>query len=229
MDHGGDGIKKGKQAGLSRATLEISSNISYEFTLGNMSPGLIFIWWNFCPGRTLYSLLSVVWFLVFPIFKILNETTNWHNPPHWEPALLHKFSCFFILIWSPKLKIKIWGRSDQLLLRYLTFNIWGFLPYVVISRLGPVCLSLFILIWSPKFKFKISGRSDQWLVIYSTFNILRSSSNWGCLRFKNLQFWLGSLSLSLKSEEDPMSGSWERSHKLMRWDGWWMGGLLFRK
>ena len=28
-----------------------------------------------------------------------------------------------ILVWSPKLKFKIWGKSDQLLLQYSSFNI----------------------------------------------------------------------------------------------------------
>ena len=33
------------------------------------------------------------------------------------------FNQFTILVWSLKLKFKIWGRSDQWLLRYSTFNI----------------------------------------------------------------------------------------------------------
>jgi hypothetical protein len=33
------------------------------------------------------------------------------------------FKNFFILVWTPKLRFEIWGRSDQWLLRYSTFNI----------------------------------------------------------------------------------------------------------
>ena len=89
------------------------------------------------------------------------------------------------------------------------------------------CQEFLILIWSPKLKFKIWGRSDQWLQLYSTFNILRSSSNGGCLHFKSLQFWLGPLSISLKSEEDPMSGCWEMDvTSLYDGTGGWPGYYL---
>ena len=68
-----------KQAGLSRATLEISSRISFEFPLWNMSPHLL---------------------------------------------------------WSPKLKLKIWGRTDQWLLRYSTFYILRSSSFIGIFSFG---------------------------------------------------------------------------------------------
>jgi hypothetical protein len=98
-----------------------------------------------------------------------------------------------------------------------------------------------ILVWSPKPKFKIWGISKEWLLWYSSFIILRLSYIGGCLHFKNLQFWFGPLSLSFKSEEDPMSGCWDRTltnwwggksnFKLLRRDGWvgeWVGGRVGR-
>jgi hypothetical protein len=67
-----------KQAGLSRATLEIYSEFSSNL-----------------PLRSHMSyILRSFWFQAF-------------------------------LVWSPELKFKIWGRSDQWLLIYSAFNIWG--------------------------------------------------------------------------------------------------------
>ena len=51
---------------------------------------------------------------MFSIFRIVNETstwhnppnlTTWHNPPHWGPGLLLDFSCLFSL--SPTSKFNI--------------------------------------------------------------------------------------------------------------------------
>jgi hypothetical protein len=39
---------------------------------------------------------------------------------HWR---LSSFQAFLILVWSLKLNFKIWGRSNQCLLRYSTFDI----------------------------------------------------------------------------------------------------------
>ena len=65
------------------------------------------------------------------------------------------FQAFFILVWSPELKFQIWGRTDQWLLRYSTFNILrssSILPLVV------VFLASFFLFWfgplSLSLKFK---------------------------------------------------------------------------
>ena len=89
-------------------------------------------------------------------------------------------------------------------------SIWGRLPLEIIFHWRSSSFqALLILVWSPELKFKIWGRSNQWLLRYSTFNILRSSSIGGCLYFKHFWFWFGPLSLSLKFEEDPISGCWD--------------------
>ena len=43
---------------------------------------------------------------------------------HWRSS---SFEAFFIWAWSPKLKFKIWGRSDQWLLRYSNFKFGTFI------------------------------------------------------------------------------------------------------
>ena len=53
---------------------------------------------------------------------------------------------------------------------------------------------------------QISVRSDQWLLRYSTFNNLRLSSLGGSSFQAILNFWFGLLGLSLKFEDDPISG-----------------------
>ena len=92
-------------------------------------------------------------------------------------------SIIFYFVWSPKLKFKIWGKSDQWLLRYSTFNI---LRSSSILLLVVVFLSSFllILVWSPELKFQIWGRSGQWLLRYSTF--------WGLLLLEVLFHWRSS-------------------------------------
>ena len=39
---------------------------------------------------------------------------------HWRSS---SFQAFFIFVWSPEFKFKIWGGSNEWLLRYSTFNI----------------------------------------------------------------------------------------------------------
>ena len=53
------------------------------------------------------------------------------------------------VVWSPHLKYDIWGGSNQWLLRYSTFSIWGHLPLqvIIIAKtcqfwFGPIGLSL---------------------------------------------------------------------------------------
>ena len=107
------------------------------------------------------------------------------------------------------LKFKIWRKSDQWLLRYSAFNIWSHLPLEVVFHLRLSSLQPFLmLVWSPELKLKIWGKSDQWLLRYLTFNIMRLSSIGGSLCFKHFWFWFGPLSLSLKFEENPISGCW---------------------
>ena len=51
---------------------------------------------------------------------------------HWWSS---SFQAFFIFVWSPKLKFKIWVKSNGWLLRYSTFNILrssSILPLVVV-------------------------------------------------------------------------------------------------
>ena len=107
---------------------------------------------------------------------------------------------FLFLIWSPELKFKIEEISCQLCLRYLNL-LFQF-------RLSSFNVFL-IFVWSPELKFTIWEISYQWLMRYLDFNILRSSSIISCLHFKHFQFWFGPLSLSLKFEEDPISGCWD--------------------
>jgi hypothetical protein len=98
-------------------------------------------------------------------------------------ALLY-FNHFYSLVWSHKLKLKIWGRSDQWFLRYFTFIIWGCLSILIFevvfhwrSSKSEIILSL---IRSHELMFKIWGRSYQWLLRYLTFN------SWGRLLFFNI-------------------------------------------
>ena len=85
-----------KQAGLSRATLEIS----YEFSS------------NF-PLRT-HKSQSIQWLLRYSTFNILRSSSIG--------------GCLYLkdllnMVWSYKLKFKIWVWSNKWLLRYSTFNI----------------------------------------------------------------------------------------------------------
>ena len=71
------------------------------------------------------------------------------------------------------------------------------------------------MLWSYKLKFKIWARSNQWLLRYSTINILRLSSNLGRLPWEVIfmlcicKLCFGHISLSLKFEQDPISGCWD--------------------
>ena len=85
-----------KQAGLSRATLEISSECSSDF-----------------PLRT-HNSWSIQWLLRYSTLNILRLSSI--------GGRLH-FKKFLILVWSYPHKFKIWGRSDQWLLRYSTLII----------------------------------------------------------------------------------------------------------
>ena len=92
------------------------------------------------------------------------------------------FKQYSILVWSPKLKLKIWGRYDQWLLRYCTFNICGRLTWKVIFIscnfnfwFGPLSLSL-----------KFYEAPISCLLRYSTFNTFRSSSIGGHLHLRFL-------------------------------------------
>ena len=107
------------------------------------------------------------------------------------------------IYWWPIIIKTSWAEqshTQNFLCVFLFLIFWGRLPLEV----------LFISsIFDFKLKFKIWGRSNQWLLRYSTFNILRLSSIWGRLHFKQFWFWFGLLSLSLKLEEDPISGCWD--------------------
>ena len=99
----------------------------------------------------------------FLIWSVVAEIINFR---YFKVAFLWRLSSlksYWILVRSSELQFKIWGRSDQWLLRYSTFNILRSSSFQAFS----------ILVWSPELKFEIWGRSDQWLLRYSTFNILR--------------------------------------------------------
>ena len=133
---------------------------------------------------------------------------------YWDIQLLIFWGCLplevififsiFYLVWSPELKFQIWERSDQWLLKYSTFkilrssSIGGCLPF-----------KLLILVHSPSIKLQNWERSGQWLLRYSCLNILRSFSIGGRLPFEDFWFWFGPLSLSLRFEENLISGCWD--------------------
>ena len=106
-----------------------------------------------------------------------------------ESVNISKFS---ILVWSSELKFKIWGMNVR------SSPIRGHLHYEQFS----------ILVWSPKLRFKIWWRSNQWLLRYFTLIF------WGHLPLEvifimsNFQCWFGPLSLSLKFEDNWISGCW---------------------
>ena len=78
----------------------------------------------------------------------------------------------YSLVWSHKLKFKIWGRSDQWLLRYFLFNIEGRLPLelifilnIFIVWLGHISLSL---------KFGEDRTSGCWDIAISSWQFILS-------------------------------------------------------
>ena len=81
------------------------------------------------------------------------------------------------IVWSHKLKFKIWVGSNKWLLRYSTFNIFR-----SSSIRGCLLLKdLHNMVCSYMFKFQIWVWSYKRLLRYSTLNILMSSSIGGCL------------------------------------------------
>ena len=112
-----------------------------------------------------------------------------------------------ILGWSPELQFKVWGRSDQWLLRYSALRI---------LRSSSVGIHLHfeqlsILVLSSKLKFEIWGwsvqsllrykfelRSNQPVLRYSTFSILGSSSIGGHLHYEQLASLVLSSKLKFK-------------------------------
>ena len=113
---------------------------------------------------------------------------NFHNQ-HFEVVFHERSSsmrghlhsmCFLVLVWSHKLKFKIWARSDQWLLRYSAINILrlssiqGHLPCMVIFIL---CIFQFCFgHMSLSLKFEQYPMSGCWDIPQSIF--------WGCLPFK---------------------------------------------
>ena len=104
------------------------------------------------------------------------------------------------LLWSSESKFKIWVWSTKRLQRYSTFNILRSSSIYGLKNiwLGHISLRL---------KFKYDPIRGCWdiplLLFFITLNILRLASIGGRLHLKELtnqamQFWFGSLSLSLK-------------------------------
>jgi hypothetical protein len=87
---------KWEQAGLSRATLEISSEFSSEF-----------------PLRT-HKSQSIQWLLRYSPFEILRSASV-VDRLHFKDLKIH--------FWRSKLQFKIWAGSNKWLLRCSTFNI----------------------------------------------------------------------------------------------------------
>ena len=108
-------------------------------------------------------------------------------------------SSIFDMVWSPELKFQIWGRSDQWLLRYSTFNI------LRSSSIGGHLCCKHIWFWfgplSLSLKFEKDLISFCWDI---QFLISRLSSIGVRLYFIHFGFWFGPLSFSF--EEDPTSG-----------------------
>ena len=94
-------LKSAEQAGLSRATLEISSEFSDSFPL---------ITYELHNLKFEEDPISSCWNI--QLWYILSTSSFWGR--------LH-FK-HFILFWSPEHKIKMWGKSNQ---RLHQFRIWG--------------------------------------------------------------------------------------------------------
>ena len=84
------------------------------------------------------------------------------------------FQALVVLVWSPTLKFKIWGRSDQWLLIYSTLknlrssSIGGLLPLEVVFL-----SSIFILVWSLSLSFfEENPTRGCWVIQRLMFNIL---------------------------------------------------------
>ena len=125
---------------------------------------------------------------------------------------------YFSLVWSHEHMFKIWGRSDQWLLRYSTFyilrssSIRGRLPLKV------VFIETFFSFWfgpmSSCLKFEEDPISGCWDIQSSIFwgqlplevvFIWRSSLFECRLHWNLFWLWFGPMSLWLKSKEDPVS------------------------
>ena len=196
------GIFTDKQAGLSRATLEISSqDFLYNFLK----------WFPRRSGKFLlgWVVKKVTFLLKSPNFiiyenkpvedwiKINNKTLSglwdiqiflfWGYLPlevvfHWS---LSSSKPFFTLVWSHEHMFKIWGRSHQWLLRYSNFHILKSSSIRCRLAFQVVFIETFLtLVCSPELMFKIWGKFDQWLLRYSNFHILRSSSIRGNIPLK---------------------------------------------
>ena len=110
-------------------------------------------------------------------------------------------SLSYIIVWSSKLKFKIWEGFNKLVLRYFTFNILR-----LNSMGGHLYLRyLNILHWSPKSTFKFWVWSNKRLLRYSSFNISKLFSIGGHLHLKDLKNMVWSYKLKFKIWDDPIS------------------------
>ena len=103
---------------------------------------------------------------------------------NWRLSL---FQAFLILVWSHKLKFEIWGKSDQWLPSYSTFNILRSSSIRGSLQLEVVFVSIIFDFGLVEVKFKIWRKSDQWFLRYSTFNI------WALLPLFVVFHWKSSL------------------------------------
>ena len=153
-----------KQAGLSRATLEISSEFSSKNSLVR-----------------LYTL---------------------------QLDVRRHFEDFWNMVWSSKLKFKVWVRSNKWLLRHSTSNILR--SSSIGGRLHFKDLKILLGHLSLRLKFEYDPVRGCWDIPILIF--------WGRLpldvvfikRICKISF--GHLGLGLKFDYDPMIGSWDIQH-----------------
>jgi hypothetical protein len=143
------------------------------------------------------------------IFQWRSSSIDGHLPLeavfHWRSSSIGgrlNFKQYSILFWPHKLKFKIWGRSNEWLLRYSTIN--------MLSLSSMECCLPWNLSSSLKFDENLeSGCWDIPLLIF-----------WGHLPWKvvfhgrsssyhAIKFWFGLISLSLKFEEAPIRSYWD--------------------
>ena len=144
------------KAELSRAILEISTELSSRFPLTPKSNSACFE--VIFPCEVVFNWRSsfVVGHLLLKVVSILRVSKIWIH----HLSLSCKFEYDPI---SGNWDIGLSSTGGHLHLKHLQ-----------------------TLVWSPKANYKIWVWSHQWLLRYSTFYILRSSSIWGHLHLKLL-------------------------------------------
>ena len=154
-----------KQAGLSRATLEISFEFYSNFTL-----------------FTHFISQSIQWLMRYCLHFEDFKDMVWSSKLKFKIWVWSKKGFEIFRLWSFKLKVKNWVGSNKWLLRYSTFNILGS-SSIEVHLHGK---DLYNTVWSSELKFRIWAESNKWLLRYTAFDILRSSSVRGRLPLQNM-------------------------------------------